>query len=278
MDEIYLNGDFISKSEAQISIMDRGFLFGDGVYELIPVYNKKPFLLDKHLKRLKDSLTLIGMDEIKEIDKSIKTLINKCSHSNFFIYLHITRGSQAQRNHIYPSNITPTVLIMCEDYPCFSEEKIKQGFTESLQDDFRWMKSNIKSISLLGNVLLKNYASQNGFYETLLIRNNKLTEGSASNVFMVKDGKVYTPKLGSELLPGVTRDLLIMLMKENNLDIIESDISQTNLVESDEIWCSSSTNAVVPIIKVDDKLINEGVVGKISMDVFNLATKFIDNF
>ena len=140
------------------------------------------------------------------------------------------------------------------------------------------MKSNIKSISLLGNVLLKNYASQNGFYETLLIRNNKLTEGSASNVFMVKDGKVYTPKLGSELLPGVTRDLLIMLMKENNLDIIESDISQTNLVESDEIWCSSSTNAVVPIIKVDDKLINEGVVGKISMDVFNLATKFIDNF
>ena len=278
MDEIYLNGDFISKSEAQISIMDRGFLFGDGVYELIPVYNKKPFLLDKHLKRLKDSLTLIGMDEIKEIDKSIKTLINKCSHSNFFIYLHVTRGSQAQRNHIYPSNITPTVLIMCEDYPCFSEEKIKQGFTASLQDDFRWMKSNIKSISLLGNVLLKNYASQNGFYETLLIRNNKLTEGSASNVFMVKDGKVYTPKLGSELLPGVTRDLLIMLMKENNLDIIESDISQTNLVESDEIWCSSSTNAVVPIIKVDDKLINEGVVGKISMDVFNLATKFIDNF
>ena len=278
MDEIYLNGDFISKSEAQISIMDRGFLFGDGVYELIPVYNKKPFLLDKHLKRLKDSLTLIGMDEIKEIDKSIKTLINKCSHSNFFIYLHITRGSQPQRNHIYPSNIAPTVLIMCEDYPCFSEEKIKKGFTASLQDDFRWMKSNIKSISLLGNVLLKNYASQNGFYETLLIRNNKLTEGSASNVFMVKDGKVYTPKLGSELLPGVTRDLLIMLMKENNLDIIESDISQTNLVESDEIWCSSSTNAVVPIIKVDDKLINEGVVGKISMDVFNLATKFIDNF
>lgn len=278
MDEIYLNGSFISKSEAQISIMDRGFLFGDGVYELIPVYNKKPFLLDKHLTRLKNSLSLIGMDEINEIDITIKTLINKSSQSNFFIYLHITRGCQTQRNHIYPSDIMPTVLIMCEDYPCFTEEQVKQGFSASLQDDFRWMKSNIKSISLLGNVLLKNYASQNGFYETLLIRNNKLTEGSASNVFMVKDGKVYTPKLGSELLSGVTRDLLIMLMKENNLNIVESDISQTTLMESDEIWCSSSTNAVVPIIKVDDKVINDGVVGKISMNMFNLATKFIDNF
>ena len=278
MDEIYLNGDFISKSKAQISVMDRGFLFGDGVYELIPVYNKKPFLLDKHLSRLKNSLSLIGMSEIKDIDIIINTLIDKSSNDNFFIYLHITRGQQIQRQHVYPADIKPTILVMCEDYPAFNAGQIKKGFSASLQDDFRWMKSNIKSISLLGNVLLKNYASQNGFYETLLIRNNKLTEGSASNVFIVKDGKSYTPRLSAELLPGVTRDLLINIMRENNLDVIESDISQTSLMEADEIWCSSSTNAVVPIVRIDDTVINNGVVGKISIDMFNLTSKFIDTF
>ena len=278
MDEIYLNGIFSTRSKAQISIMDRGFLFGDGVYELIPVFNKKVFLLDEHLKRLKNSLNLIQMNEIKDLDKVINALIKKNTKNTFFIYLHITRGVQSSRNHIYSENIQPTILLMCEDYPAFSEDLIRRGFQATIQDDFRWMKSNIKSISLLGNVLLKNHASSNGCYETLLVRNKRLTEGSTSNVFVVKDEIIYTPKLSNELLPGVTRGLLIKLLNQNNFKIIESDIYQSDLINADEVWCSSSTNAVVPIVKVDDNIINDGKAGNISMKVYEIAQDFIINF
>ena len=278
MDEIYLNGIFSTRSKAQISIMDRGFLFGDGVYELIPVFNKKVFLLNEHLKRLKSSLNLIQMNEVKDLDKIINTLIKKNIKNTFFIYLHITRGVQNSRNHIYSENIAPTVLLMCEDYPAFSEDLIKKGFQATIQDDFRWMKSNIKSISLLGNVLLKNHASSNGCYETLLVRNQKLTEGSTSNVFTVKDEIIYTPKLSNELLPGVTRGLLIKLLSQNNLKVIESDIYQSDLINADEVWCSSSTNAVVPIVKVDDNMINDGKAGSITMKIYEITQDFIINF
>ena len=278
MDEIYLNGIFSLRSKAQISIMDRGFLFGDGVYELIPVFNKKVFLLDEHLQRLRNSLNLIQMNDIKGLDKIISTLIKKNTKNTFFIYLHITRGVQNSRNHIYSEHIDPTVLLMCEDYPAFSENLIKKGFQATIQDDFRWMKSNIKSISLLGNVLLKNHASSNGCYETLLVRNKRLTEGSTSNVFIVKDEIIYTPILSNELLPGVTRGLLIKLLNQNNLKVIESDIYQLDLINADEVWCSSSTNAVVPIVKVDDNIINDGKSGNISMKVYEIAQDFITNF
>ena len=278
MDQIYLNGSFLPRSEAQIPIMDRGFLFGDGVYELIPVFNKKVFLLEEHLKRLKNSLNLIQMNDIKGLDKIISTLIKKNTKNTFFIYLHITRGVQSSRNHISSENIEPTILLMCEDYPSFSKNEIKQGFQATIQNDFRWMKSNIKSISLLGNVLLKNYASSTGCYETLLVRNKKLTEGSTSNVFIVKDEIIYTPQLSNELLPGVTRGLLIRLLNQNNLKVIESDISQSDLINADEVWCSSSTNAVVPIVKVDGDIINTGKVGSVSMKIYGLAQDFITNF
>ncbi len=278
MDEIYLNGQYTSKSSAQISVMDRGFLFGDGVYELIPVFNKKVFLLHKHLNRLRNSLDLIGMKPIDDLEKVIDNLISNNTKKNFFIYLHITRGEQAHRNHVYPKSIEPTVLIMCEEYPSYNQDQIKIGFSACIQEDFRWLKSNIKSISLLGNVLLKNLASSNNFYETLLIRDNKLTEGSASNVFIVKDKVVYTPKLSNELLPGVTRDLLIDLLNNNGMKVIESDITQDELLLSDEIWCSSSTNAVVPIVKVNDSIIGSGSTGEISMLAHRITKEFIDKY
>jgi D-alanine transaminase len=278
MDEIYLNGKFISRSNAQISIMDRGFLFGDGVYELIPVYNKKIFLLHKHLNRLKNSLSLIGMSNIRGIEDIINNLISRNSNDNFFIYLHITRGKQFQRNHIYREEVEPTILVMCEQYPSYEKEQIKKGFHACIHDDFRWLKSNIKSISLLGNVMLKNHASKNGYYETLLIRDNKLTEGSASNVFIVKDNIIHTPRLSNKLLPGVTRDLLIDLLKNNDMAINESDISQDDLLSSDEVWCSSSTNAVVPITMVDENQIGSGKVGSTSLLAYDITRDFIKNY
>ena len=278
MDEIYLNGKFIKKSDAQISIMDRGFLFGDGVYELIPVYNNKIFLLHKHLERLKNSLNLIGMKFIDGLEDTIEKLISINNKKNYFIYLHVTRGQQEQRNHVYPKSIVPTVLIMCEEYPSYNKEQITAGFSACVQQDFRWLKSNIKSISLLGNVLLKNLAHTNGYYETLLIRNNKLTEGSASNVFTVKDSKIYTPRLSNELLPGVTRDLLIDLLQDNHMKVVESDISHQDLLVSDEVWCSSSTNAVVPIVRVGDAVIGSGKTGDISLLAHKIAKDFVRDY
>ena len=241
MDQIYLNGSFLARSEAQIPIMDRGFLFGDGVYELIPVFNKKVFLLDEHLKRLQNSLNLIQMNDIKGLDKIINALIEKNTKNNFFIYLHITRGVQSSRNHIYSENIEPTILLMCENYPSFPKDLIEKGFQATMQDDFRWMKSNIKSISLLDEI-------------------------------------ICTPKLSNELLPGVTRGLLIKLLSQNNLRVIESDISQSDVINADEIWCSSSTNSVVPIVKVDNNIISDGKSGKISIKAYEIAQDFIINF
>ena len=278
MDDIYLNGKFVSRSSAQISIMDRGFLFGDGVYELIPVYNKKIFLLHKHLNRLKNSLSLIGMSDMSGLEDIIKQLISRNSSENFFIYLHVTRGEQSQRNHIYGEAMESTILVMCEEYPSYDKDQIRKGFHACLHEDFRWLKSNIKSISLLGNVMLKNHASKHGYYETLLIRNNKLTEGSASNVFMVKDNIIHTPRLSNELLPGVTRDLLIDLLRENNMAINESDISQDDLLSSDEVWCSSSTNAVVPITMIDENQIGSGAAGSIALQMYDITKDFIKSY
>ena len=278
MDDIYLNGEFIKKSDAQISIMDRGFLFGDGVYELIPVYNKKIFLLHKHLDRLKNSLNLIGMHFINGLEEAIEKLISSSTKNNFYIYLHITRGQQSHRNHIYSKSIQPTVLIMCEEYLSFDQNQIASGFSACVQEDFRWLKSNIKSISLLGNVLLKNLADSEGFYETLLIRDNKLTEGSASNVFTVKNNKIFTPKLSNELLPGVTRDLLIELLNDNNMKVTEADISHEDLLNADEVWCSSSTNAVVPIVKVDNMEIGSGKTGDISLFAHKITRDFVRSY
>ena len=281
-EQVYLNGTYIPKANANISIMDRGFLFGDGVYELIPLYGKKIFLLDKHLKRLENSLNLIGMKnsgfDINNIENIIKTLIKKNKYENYFFYIHITRGIQNTRQHIYQKNLKPTVLIMGENFSVFDKGEISKGFQASIQSDFRWTKSNIKSISLLGSVLLKNYASQHGFYETLLIRDNKLTEGSASNVFVVKDNKIFTPKLSVDLLPGVTRDLLINLLRQNNLDVFEEDVTESDLKIADEVWCCSSTNFVAPIIQIDDLTINNGVVGNIALKAYDLVRDFIAGY
>ena len=276
---IYLNGKYIDRDNAKISIMDRGFLFGDGVYELIPVYKSKPFLVNKHLQRLRSSLELVGMSTdfgvIEDLEEIMFELISKNNYVNHFFYVHITRGCQPSRNHVYPKNIKHTVLVMGEEYKVFSKEKLENGFKGCVREDFRWMKSNIKSISLLGNVMLKNYAAQNGFYETLLIRNKKLTEGSASNIFVVKNGQVITPNLGAELLPGVTRDLLIELFRKNNIDVQETDVTEDDLLSSEEVWCTSSTNYCVPITEIDNKKIGDGMVGDYSYRSYDLITKFI---
>ena len=278
---VYLNGKYPSKDEASLSILDRGFLFGDGVYELIPIHNKKIFYMTDHFQRLKKSLELINIEPaiVDKIDfeKIINLLIDSNSYVNHFIYIHISRGVDKYRNHIYMEDIAPTVLVMGEKYQPFDMDNIKKGKKAILEDDFRWLKSNIKSTSLLANVMIKNKAKSNDAYEALLIRDGFLTEGSASNVFIVKDKIIKTPKLSNKLLPGITRKFLTDLIRKHSLDFEESDISKEILLEADEIFCSSSTNPVVPITQLDNKLISE-TAGPMTMKIYNHAQNFIKDF
>jgi D-alanine transaminase len=216
--------------------------------------------------------------EIVNIKGTIEHLIQTNNYKNVFIYIHITRGIQNQRQHIYPSEIKPTVLIMGEQYPSFTMEQINKGFKACIQNDYRWAKSNIKSISLLGNVLLKNLAAEQGMFETILMKNNKLTEGSASNVFIVKDQIIQTPKLSNELLPGVTRNLIIGLLQDKNIQVKECDISADDVKNADEVWCSSSTNEVVPIVNIDGNQIKHGSAGDITLKTYQLVQDFINNY
>ena len=278
---VYLDGNYTQKNEAKLSILDRGFLFGDGVYELIPVYNRHIFYVENHLKRLKSSLNLINIDssiiDDMQIVDIIKNLVSKNNYINHYIYIHISRGVDKTRNHIYAKSCKPTVLIMGENYTPFSRQDIIKGKSAISEDDYRWLKSNIKSTSLLANVLIKNKAYDEQAYEALLIRDGYLTEGSASNVFIVTNNVIKTPALSSKLLPGITRKFLTDLIKKHNLEFSECEISKDDLFESDEIFCSSSTNPVVPIIQLDTKVISKEA-GPVSMKLYQHAQSFIKEF
>jgi D-alanine transaminase len=278
---VYLDGNYTQKNEAKLSILDRGFLFGDGVYELIPIYNRHIFYVENHLKRLKSSLNLINIDssiiDDMQIIDIIKDLVSKNNYINHYIYIHISRGVDKTRNHIYAKSSKPTVLIMGESYTPFSKQDIKKGKSAICEDDYRWLKSNIKSTSLLANVLIKNKAYNEKAYEALLIRDGYLTEGSASNVFIVTNNIIKTPVLSNKLLPGITRKFLTDLIKKHNLEFSECEISKDDLFESDEIFCSSSTNPVVPISQLDDKVISKEA-GQVSMTLYQHAQNFIKEF
>ena len=275
---VYFNGNYSPKNQTSLSILDRGFLFGAGVYELIPIYNKHIFYIKDHLNRLKSSLESINIDsslvDDDEFIKIINSLIDLNDYVNHYIYIHISRGVDKKRNHIYSKNCEPTILIMGENYKPFDKSTIEHGKKAIIEDDYRWLKSNIKSTSLLANVLIKNKASTDDAYEALLLRDQYLTEGSASNVFIVDNGVIKTPKLSNKLLPGITRKFLTDLIIENKLDFEECDISKNQLLASDEIFCSSSTNPVVPITRLDNKVISNSA-GPVSMELYNYVQEFI---
>ena len=275
---VYLNGKYSPKHQTTLSILDRGFLFGDGVYELVPVYNKHIFYIENHLSRLKSSLELINIDPSTVDDnmfiKIIKSLIDQNGYINHYIYIHISRGVDKKRNHIYSKECEPTILIMGENYKPFDKTTIELGKKAIIEEDYRWLKSNIKSTSLLANVLIKNKAYTDDAYEALLLRDEHLTEGSASNVFIVDKGVIKTPKLSNKLLPGITRKFLTDLIIQNNLDFEECDIPRNLLLSADEIFCSSSTNPVVPITQLDDNIISN-TAGPVSMKLYQHAQQFI---
>lgn len=282
----YYNGDFLPIEEVRVSPLDRGFLFADGVYEVIPVYQGQPFRLQEHLDRLNRSLAEIKIElptayNQTNIAQILTSLIAHNEGKDLSIYLQITRGAPKNRDHAFPSpECTPTVFAMCQSMnsALIDQADLTTGVAAITHEDYRWHRCNIKSIALLPNLLLRQEAIEQGAKEAILIREGWVTEGSASNVFIVQNGVISTPPKSSWLLGGVTRDLVIELLKNANLPITERPISATELTSADEIWLSSSTKAIVPVTTLDNKPVNEGAIGSIWAEAAKLYRSYIADF
>jgi D-alanine transaminase len=269
---VFLNGEFLEQEEAKISTLDRGFLFGDGVYEVIPVYNHKIFGLTEHLQRLSKSLEAtkipnpLKTQEYRQIFNKLLRQSSANNTNNQTIYLQITRGVGVKRSHNF-ENLTPTIYIRTDPLNEKNFDDLKQGFKAIIQKDIRWDNCHIKSTSLLANVLYTTVASENGAEEVILEKNGVITEGASSNVFILKDEKVITPKLSNNILAGITRDMVIKSCELAGIEVIEKDISKNELLQSDEVWISSSTREIMPISQIDDK--NFQLAGSIWQQIYD---------
>jgi len=266
MSVVYLNGEFLPKEDACVSVLDRGFIFGDGVYEVIPCYGGHLLRLEQHLQRLHDSLTNIRLDNPfsnSQWQAILEDVVNKNNNNNAdqSIYLQVTRGV-AKRDHVFPDKVSQTVFIMSNPMLPVSDEKLTKGVAAITHEDIRWRYCHIKSIALLPNTLMRQIAREAGADEAILDRDGKITEGAASNIFIVKNNTIITPPKSDCLLPGITRDLIIEIAYEAGLNFREDDITQEQLKDADEIWLTSSTKEILPVTQLDDKPVATGKPGR----------------
>jgi D-alanine transaminase len=269
----FLNGTFLPLEDASVPVMDRGFLFGDGVYEVIPVYAGKLFRLDHHLKRLRNSLDAIRIEKpLSNADwqSMLNELVSRNEGPDQAVYLQVTRGVAAKRDHAFPPDCKPTVFAMSTPMPPSVDIDKISGVTAVTFPDIRWKLCNIKAITLLPNVLLRQQAIDAGAAEAILIRDGYAVEGAASNLFIVKDGILITPPNGPTLLPGVTRDLLIELAANHAVPFREADISEAELFNADEIWLTSSTREISPVTLLDETVISNGKPGPVWKHMISL--------
>ncbi|HEC85712.1 MAG: D-amino acid aminotransferase [Candidatus Parabeggiatoa sp. nov. 2] len=266
---VYLNGEFLPLDEARVPVLDRGFIFADGVYEVIPVYGGRLFRLPEHLQRLENSLKSIKLQNPltrQQWIEALEIVVARNSGDDQSVYLQVTRGP-AKRNHNFPEPVVPTVFIMSEPL----EAQPPSGGVKAVTcADTRWQRCDIKSIALLANVLLRQQAVEVGAAEAILIREGYVMEGAASNVFVVVDGVAITPPKSQYILPGITRDLVVEAMLAAELACREADISEAQLRSADEIWVTSSTREIVPVIMLDDKPVGNGQPGAVWSQVWKI--------
>ncbi|GJL75479.1 D-amino acid aminotransferase [Nitrosomonas sp.] len=259
---IFLNGHFMPIEKACISVLDRGFIFGDGVYEVIPVYSRKPFRLVEHLHRLQHSLDGIRLKNPytdEEWHHLLEQIIAKNKGEDQSVYLHITRGV-AKRDHAFPDT-PPTVFIMSNPLLPPPQEWLTSGVAAVTTSDNRWIRCDIKSISLLPNVLLRQIAVDAGAIETILVRDGFLTEGSASNIFVVKDQILLTPPKSHLMLPGITYDVTLELAAASNTIHEVREITEDELFSAEEVMLTSSTREIMAITRLNDQPVGNGKPG-----------------
>ena len=272
----YLNGRFLPLADAKVSVLDRGFVFGDGVYELIPVYSKKPFRLDEHLRRLQGSLDGIRLPNPHETGvwrELILRLIELQDFADQSVYIQATRGV-APRDHAFPQGVPPTVFMFAQPLLTSTPAQKAAGVCAVSAFDNRWQRCNIKAISLLANILLRQQAVDADCAETVLLRDGFLTEGAASNIFVVKDGVLRAPPPSSLMLTGVTYDVVLELAAANGIPHEVRAISEAEVRAADELWMTSSTKEIMAIVKLDGAPVGAGVPGPLAMQMDGLYQTF----
>lgn len=278
MEFALLNGEIIDRSQAKVDIEDRGYQFGDGVYEVIRVYNGKMFTLTEHLKRFADSAESIGISlpfTSLKLSEMLEELTEKNNLRTGNIYMQVTRGT-APRNHLFPTgNVTPT-LVAYTINGVRPLENLKKGVKTILTEDIRWLRCDIKSLNLLGNLLAKQKASEQGCFEAIQHRGQDVTEGSSSNIFMVKNGTVITHESNHLILKGITKDVILNLCTKNNIPVQERTFSLTELEEAEEVFLSSTTAEVMPVIEIESKKIGSGTPGYLTRNLQDLFKKEIE--
>lgn len=270
MSIVYLNGDFLPIENAKISPLDRGFLFGDGIYEVIPSYDGKMVGLKGHLKRMQNGLNEIGI-VVNKSAEDWTSLCEKLCQLNHYgalgIYIHISRGTDTKRHHAYPEGVTPTIFMMAFEIPVPSvpDRKTAKGYSLISTEDLRWQRCHIKSTALLGNVMHYQQGHEANCNETLLYNDKlELTEASSSNIYIVKNGVVITPNLDNQILPGITREILLAILRdEGSIKIEERIVTLAEAKDADEIWISSSSKEIAPVTLLDGKIVGDGNVGNV---------------
>lgn len=262
---VYLNGAFVPLSEARIPVLDRGFIFGDGIYEVVPVYDGRPFRLTQHLKRLERSLAAISIDN--PFDEAgwralIADLVGRHGWPNQFVYMQITRGV-ARRDHAFPKGIQPTVFAMTSEFVAPAAALREQGLSVITADDERWLHCDIKSVSLLGNVLAKQAAVDAGAAECMMFRDGILTEGSSSNIWVVRNGRVLGSPVNHLVLEGIRVGLLAELCARCGLDYELRRVPREEVLQADELMLTSATREILPITKVDGAPVGNGRPGPV---------------
>lgn len=276
MRTVFLNGEYLPADQAHVSVLDRGFLLGDGVYEVIPVYQGLPFCLNEHLQRLQRSLDGVRMANpysIEQWSEIIARLVKDNEGENQAVYLQVTRGV-APRDHVFPEGVEPTAFVMTNPIKPLPEWYKQDGIKAITVKDIRWAQCDIKAITLLPNSLLRQQAQDAGAQEAILIRDGYMTEGSASNSYAVLDGVIYTAPKDEKVLPGITRDVVLGLARSAGVSYREQAVSAEQLKQADEIWISSSTRELLPVTTLDDVPVGNGKPGPVWQQLDALYQRF----
>jgi D-alanine transaminase len=260
----YLDGQYLPLADAQVSPLDRAFLFGDAVYEVIPVYGARLFRLRQHLDRLVRSLSSIRMQaplthaEWADISEQ---LVSRNRATDAYVYMQVTRGAEYGRNHAWPENLTPTLFAYCSQLEPLPAELLEKGVAALTAADIRWARRDIKSTALLGNIMLKKLAADAGAYETLMLEDGALTEGSSTTAHVVKGGVIYTPPNGQHILPGTTRDVVTELAERLKIRCESARVAEAELRGADEVWLAFSTRGLLPVTTLDGAKVGDGRPG-----------------
>ncbi len=275
----YLNGQYLPLAEARISPLDRGFLFGDGAYEVIPVYSRRPFRIDEHLRRLQhtlDGIRLANPHGAAEWRERIGRVVADAQSDDQSVYIQVTRGADSKRDHAFPQDVPPTVFIFSAPLVTTADAVREAGIAAVTALDNRWLRCDLKTVALLANVLLRQQAIDAGCVETLMLREGYLTEGAASNIFVVKNGVLLAPPKDHRMLPGITYDIVLELAVRHGMPHAVREIAEAELRTADEIWMTSSTKEVLPITTLDGRPVGQGRPGPAARQMYAWYRAFRD--